>query len=629
MCGIAGIVNFGGREVDISALKRMNDAMAHRGPDGEGLYHVEGIGLAHRRLAIIDPEAGKQPFLNDDGTMVLVYNGEVYNYREIRDDLKTESGFRTRSDTEVVLRGWEKWGVDCLKRFRGMFAFALYDAKRRAVYLVRDRVGIKPLYYSLSSDRLVFCSEFTPLVKSGYIEREIDPEALAHFLRYQYVPTPLSIYKSVRKLEPGCIMRVDVATGETVRQQFWNLRIRSMERSEGEWLDAVNAELDRIVKIYVRSDVPFGCFLSGGNDSSLVGALMARHLNDPVQTFSIGFHERELSELPYAAEASRIIGSRHQERVVTSDLALDVLERLVIHYGEPFSDSSAIPTYYVSREAAEQVKMVLSGDGGDELFAGYDSYQTAFRDLCNPTMGWKDFFGRLLTGRGERRRESGASPPGRAQKKHDLERFVFDTPSLRQILRAHVPLPPPVRPRFDIDDPAPDDVTLFQAQDFKTYLVDDILTKVDRASMANSLEVRVPLLDHKLVELAFSLPLSLKIRPGKRNGELEMKYLLKRSAERFFSPQFLMRKKMGFGIPIIQWTMGEIRPIIEKELTNRANQVFEWVAYDKTQALLKMFYNGNQWLSAKVWSLLILSTWIKKVHNGPDYRPQAVLSDNE
>ncbi len=618
MCGIAGIVNFSGQPVDTSALERMNDAMAHRGPDGAGIYQTLGIGLAHRRLAIIDPEAGGQPFLNDHATMALVYNGEVYNYREIRHALEKEFAFRTKSDTEVVLRAWEKWGPSCLERFQGMFAFAIYDAKRQTLYLVRDRVGIKPLYYYLSAKRLVFCSELTPLLKSGYVERDINSQGLASFLRYQYVPTPLSIYENVHKLEPGYIMQVDVTTGAITKQQYWNLRISLTERSEDEWLDALNRELDSIIKIYVRSDVPFGCFLSGGNDSSLVSAVMAQHLDDPVQTFSIGFDEREVSELPYAAEASRFVGSRHRERVVSSDLALDVLERLVIHYGEPFSDSSAIPTYYVSAEAAERVKMVLSGDGGDELFAGYDSYQTTYRDLSTPSARWRAAlcrcFLRNVMGRGTGRRETTTSAISGAQEKHDSQRFIFDTPSLRRVLLEHIPLPPPVRPRIDIEGPTPDAVTLFQAQDFKTYLVDDILTKVDRASMANSLEVRVPLLDHKLVELAFSLPLPLKIRPSAENGGLETKYLLKRSAQRFFPAQFLMRKKMGFGIPITQWTRGAMRPIIQEELANQGNEIFEWIAYDHTQALLKAFYNGNEWLSPQIWSLLILSLWMKKVH---------------
>jgi asparagine synthase (glutamine-hydrolysing) len=621
MCGIAGIVNFGQQQVDAAALKRMTNALAHRGPDGEGIFHSGGVGLGHRRLAIIDPEAGKQPFFNDDGAMVLVYNGEVYNYREIRDDLKTESVFRTRSDTEVVLHAWEKWGPACLERFRGMFAFALYDARQRAVFLVRDRVGIKPLYYHLSGKRLVFCSEFAPLLESGCVEREIDTDALAHFLRYQYVPTPLSIYKGIRKLEPGYVMRVDVMTGEATAQQFWDLKIRLSERSEDECLEALNAELDSTVRIYVRSDVPFGCFLSGGNDSSLVSALMARQLKAPVQTFSIGFNEREISELPYAAEASRLVGTYHQEKVVSSDLAVDIFEKLVMHYGEPFSDSSAIPTYYVSKEAAGKVKMVLSGDGGDELFAGYDSYQTAFRDL-HPPRNWKAaLFRRLARRIYGGRRYSASFPTGYGQRKHDLQRFVFDAPSLRRILQKHISLPPPIRPSIDTEGTTPDEVTLFQAQDFKTYLVDDVLTKVDRASMANSLEVRVPLLDHKLVELAFSLPLDFKIRPGANNGELETKYLLKKSAERFFPSHFLSRRKMGFGIPIIQWTKNDLRPTIERELGNKANDVFEWIAYDETRMLLKRFYNGDVRLSARIWSLLNLSTWMKNIHNNHSVCP--------
>jgi asparagine synthase (glutamine-hydrolysing) len=618
MCGIAGIIQFDGRPADAEALGRMNGMLAHRGPDGDGFFVQGAVGLAHRRLAIIDPRAGVQPFTNDDRSVVLSYNGEVYNYVELRKELEGEFPFHTQSDTEVVLRAYEKWGIDCLKRFRGMFALAIYDRRNERVYLVRDRVGIKPVFYHNDGRRLLFSSEVASLLASGDVPREVDPAALSGYFRYQYVPAPATIYRGVRKLEPGHYLEIDPRGGRVRDVRYWRLDIKLTERPEGEWIEELEALLRETVKIYVRSDVPFGAFLSGGVDSSLVTALMTECLPSPVRTFTIGFREEKHSEIPYAAQAARILGTEHCERIVSPELAGEILPMLATHFGEPFADSSAIPCYYVSREAAGEVKMVLSGDGGDELFGGYVSYQTTFGDLARERPRLPAVARRLL--------DLGIVPPALRrwaagcdlaahQERHDASRQIFRTSDLRALLAAELAVAPPT-PFEPAVSGSVDPVNWFEAQDFTTYLVDDVLTKVDRTSMANSLEVRVPLLDHKVVELAFRMPLSMKLRTD-ATGALQTKYALKRVASRYFSPAFLARPKQGFGIPVIEWCRGALRPHIEGGLRDRSNPIYQWLRPQYVQDLLDSFYAGQDGLVARLWFLFTFDLWHKHIHRAP------------
>ncbi|MFH0732515.1 MAG: asparagine synthase (glutamine-hydrolyzing) [Candidatus Omnitrophota bacterium] len=588
MCGIAGIVNFDGKVVKRNELDKMNCMLVHRGPDGNGIWQDKCVGLAHSRLAIIDPEFGAQPLCNDSETVIISYNGEVYNYIELREELKAEFDFKTESDTEVVLRSYEKWGIDCLRRFRGMFAFALYNSTKSKLYLVRDRVGIKPLYYYYSPVCAVFCSELLPIISLPYIKRKISHSGLCQYFRYQYIPAPLTIYEDIYKLEPGHYLEIDTITGRRENIKYWDIEAGIAEKTEEKWLDDLNGILDETMRMYVRSDVVFGAFLSGGVDSSLVSALMAKQMKEPVRTFTIGFSEQKHSETPYARKASVFIGSDHYEKIVTPTLAEEMFAKIAQHFGEPFGDSSAIPTYYVSKEAAESVKMVLSGDGGDELFCGYNSYQDTYKNIDEPQ---------------ERHRQL-----------YNAQRQGFDTTMLKELFANDLPVAEGIsfslKTKTDIDP-----VLFFQAQDFKTYLPGDVLTKVDRMSMAHSLEVRVPLLDHKIVEQAFTLPLSLRIR-NNFLGRIKTKYLLKKSAERFYPSSFIERPKQGFGIPIVEWLRGPLQPIIESHLMDARNPIYEWLNFDYVKAMLDDFTRGASGHAARIWYVFVFSLWRKYVHQG-------------
>ncbi|MFO0722387.1 MAG: asparagine synthase (glutamine-hydrolyzing) [Myxococcota bacterium] len=628
MCGIAGIVYLDGRPVDADVLTRMADAMRHRGPDGWGTHLDSNVGLAHRRLAIIDPALGVQPFLS--GPRALTYNGEIYNYLEVKAEL-TGSEFHTNSDTEVLMRAYEARGIECLQAFRGMFAFALLDRPKQRLFLVRDRLGIKPLHIYRDGATLAFASELSALRTLPGFDGTISPSAVGSYFRYQYVPAPDTIYRNVTKLPPASVLTVELDTGRVSERRYWSLPIAPSARPEAELLEELNALLDDTLKIYVRSDVPFGAFLSGGVDSSLVSAVMSKHLSAPLNTYTIGFEEEAHSELPYAREAASIVGSVHHQRVVRGQGLEELLARLTQSFGEPFGDSSAVPTYHVSRAAADDVKMVLSGDGGDELFGGYNSYQALYRELSRDPTG----VGGAIRGLGRRRipgrlleRLATLAPAlrerlplglqklayrwhnQRLQGFHGQFREAFDDAGLEAFLLPSArPGQAPEISGVEMDDDV-DPLSWFQAHDLKTYMVDDVLTKVDRASMACSLEVRVPLLDHKVVEFAFRLPRHLRLREL-GDGSLETKALLKRSAERYFPAPFLARRKQGFGIPIVEWVRGPLRPAIEGALRDPKSPMFQWVRFESMRTMLDEFYAGQDAHVARIWYAMMFERWSK------------------
>lgn len=600
MCGIAGIVEFApGRVADVVRLRAMAVAMAHRGPDGDGFHVADGVGFAHRRLAIIDPNGGQQPLVDRHSKVAITYNGEVYNYIEIRRELGGD--FESECDTEVVLRAWQRWGVELLQRFRGMFAFALHDPAANKVFLVRDRVGIKPHYYKLSGDGVVFASELGAIaaVDDGL---QIDPQSVSLYLRYGYVPAPRTIYRNVFKLDPGHVLTIDIAAGRVEKTRYWQVHSDIRPVAEAEALEELNELLKETIRLYVRSDVPFGAFLSGGVDSSLVTALMREVLGDGVRSYSIGFDDQQYSELPYAAEAAERLHTTHRAEVMHPDLSLDYLQRLAAGFGEPFANSSALPTGLVSELASRDVKMVLSGDGGDELFAGYHSYTAVERRRSQS--GLVPFYRAVSRVAGSGR--VGAFAAARSTDwptEHHRQRNAFDEAERQRLMG----IAAPEDMRDDIPPAKVDPVTWCQERDLVTYLPDDILTKVDRMSMAHSLEVRVPLLDHKLIEFALRLPLALRLR--EENGQFTGKFLLKRAAERFFPRSFLDRPKWGFGIPLQRWLHGPLQPIVRDLLGSPSARSGEYIDRNVVRRMMDDFYAGRPVSPGQIWALLSFDLW--------------------
>ena len=640
MCGIAGIVRLDGGNVDRDRLRAMANAIAHRGPDGDG-FHVDGpVGLAHRRLAIIDLSTGDQPMGNEDGRVQTVFNGEIYNFADLVPALRSAGHeMRTHSDTEVLVHGWEEWGTELPKKLNGMFAFAIWDARKKTLFLTRDRLGVKPLYIYQNDDVLVFASEMGAMLASGYMPREIDMQALDLYLHYQHVPAPLTIYKDVRKLQPGQWLALDVPTGKSRIETYWDLPQREpiTGRSMGSWMEELESLLDDAVKIRLTSDVPFGAFLSGGTDSGLVVAMMSRHLAEPVRTFSIGLSGESTDELPLARFVANRFGTQHEEFRVAPE-GLTLIPKLIRHFGEPFADSSAIPTYYVSQMARQRVKMVLTGDGGDEVFAGYRSYQalagTTADGLPHARMlarrrTWAEWKGELLAlGSRTKRRILGRPYTPRAAAMSWWERYEgsmrhFSLDERRALLGPQAALS--AIDHFPRAFPYPvADSTVAAAQfcDLKSYLPDDICVKVDRMSMANSLEVRSPLLDYRLAQFAFSMPTSLKLPRVSTDGSTG-KYVLKEVASKLLTRAHVYRPKEGFGIPVARWLREDTAGYLRDSLLGDS-PVFSLVDKRTVRQYVEEHRGGRADHSTRVWNLLMLDAWLRHVHAAADLEAEPV-----
>ena len=602
MCGIAGIWNNkSGRPAERERLQAITQALAHRGPDGDGYYFGPGPGLGHRRLSIIDLAGGRQPMSNEDGTVWITFNGEIYNFPELRNGLLSRGHtFRTNSDTEAIVHLYEEYGDRCFERLRGMFALAIWDDRRQRLVLARDRIGIKPLFYGLGDEGIVFGSELKCVVDSGKVALEIDRTALADLFTVFYIPSPKTIYRNAYSLEPGHSL---VVTREGIsKHQYWDLSGEELHLpNQLAYEEQLHGLLQDTVQCHLLSDVPVGAFLSGGVDSTAVVALMAGLIPNPVMTCSIGFPDREYDELPRARTVAQAFHTDHHEQVVASEPA-KVLAELVQYYDQPFPDHSSIPTYYVSRLARERVKVVLSGDGGDENFAGYSRYRRhlflqklrrfvpAFLQsaLGKPMQSWEGVrnghalpqrLGRVLQQVLLGCREGYLDAMTITSRK--LRARILG-PDLERELRGYDPLDS-FRQIYD-HAPFADPLSRIFYLDLKTYLVDDILTKVDRASMANSLEVRVPLLDHKVVEFAHSLPLDLKIRNG------QGKYLLRKVAARHLPAAHLALQKKGFRVPMAAWMRHDLRDWVREAIlpTSGSNNLLDRAgvqqAWDQFQA---------------------------------------------
>jgi asparagine synthase (glutamine-hydrolysing) len=624
MCGIAGILDLRlHRPVDEKLLRSMRETIRHRGPDGEGLHVEPGVGLAHRRLSIIDVSGGRQPIYNEDGSVVVVFNGEIFNYRGLVSELEgLGHAFRTRSDTEVLVHAWEEWGEASVERLNGQFAYALWDRNRRKAFLARDPIGIKPLYYAeLDSGEVLFGSELKALLAHPGLARDIDPEAVEEFFAYGYVAEPRAIFRNVRKLSPGHFLTLD-GKSPLAERQYWDVRFAPEHRDpEPELEEELVARLRKSVEMQLMSEVPLGAFLSGGVDSSAVVAMMAQVSSGAVNTCSIRFGEREFDESGYASEVARRYRTSHWTKTVAPD-DFGLIDRLSSLYDEPFADSSAIPTFRVSELARERVTVALSGDGGDETFAGYRRYRWHVYEervrslvpsaLRAPLFGLlgrvypkADWAPKLL--RAKSTLEALALDPVEGyfhsvsilgdglRRKLFRESFRRELGGYRavDVLRRHARSAP--------EHP----LSRVQYLDFKTYLPGDILTKVDRASMAHSLEVRVPVLDHELVEWAAGLP------PERKLSGREGKCLLKRAMEPYLSRELLYRPKMGFAVPLASWFRGPLRERVRRTLASSV--LLDTGIFDERFLghMVEQHQSGLRDFSAAIWSVLTFEAFCR------------------
>jgi asparagine synthase (glutamine-hydrolysing) len=625
MCGISGMVRWRDRAPSKAQGEKLAKTLHHRGPDESGIWLDGRALLVHNRLSIIDLSTGQQPLVSDDGRYVLVYNGEIYNFKEIRANLKAKGlNFRTNSDTEVVLKSFIAEGPRCLDRFRGMFAFAVWDKQEQSLFLARDRSGIKPLYYFQGHDFFAFSSELQGLLSIEEIPRRIDVQALDLYLHYQYVPAPLTILEGVKKLSPAHLLNVSVNKPDAAPVRYWDVRFKANHsRTEKEWLEQLDSVISDSVRLHLESDVPFGAFLSGGIDSSVVSYHMSRILKEPVKTFTIGFENPDFDESQFARNVASFLKSEHHEKIVSPDLERfgELLNRLVHHYGEPFADSSAIPTYFVSQLARRHVKMVLSGDGGDELFAGYNTYTNILgqtRSQTHKPTGLRALLQKFSAARLPadeliRNAKSPAYPEARRLHSQvyayfrDQERTALYRPDVSKHIAATE-----TDSMFDqifMSHSGEECLSALQHLDFKTYLPGDILKKVDIASMMNSLEVRVPLLDHKVVEFASAVPAELKLYPDS-NGEIEKKYLFKKYASGLFPNGTFDRPKRGFGVPIPHWFSGPLYGYVRDRILNPPKLFSELFNPDYLASLVSdPARAGSE--SARIWAVLFLSEWLE------------------
>jgi asparagine synthase (glutamine-hydrolysing) len=629
LCGFVGIFDpQGTAPIDRLLLERMNRTQRHRGPDGEGMHLAPGIGLAHTRLAIIDLDTGAQPMFNEDGAVVVVYNGEIYNFRDLREELRARGHrFRSASDTEVIVHAWEEWGEACVARLRGMFAFALWDECQKALFLARDRLGIKPLHHATLPDgQLVFASELKALLAHPDLPRRIDPCAVADYLAYGYVPDPKTIYRDVLKLRPGHWVTWRVGEAAPRQQRYWQPRFAARQRlSLRRAAEELLERLEEAVALRLIADVPLGAFLSGGVDSSAVVAMMSRRSAAPVNTCSIGFVERTHDESRFAQEVARAYGTRHHVgHARVQDL--DVIERLPLVYDEPFADSSAIPTLQLSALARQVVTVALSGDGGDELFAGYRRhrwhlYEERIRAAL-PRMIRRPLFGalgalypkldwaprplRLKSTLAELALDPADAYFQSVSIAADAVRKRLYAPELRrdlqgyaaaEMIRGHWRETQGLHPLDQV-----------QHADLMTYLPGDILTKVDRASMAHSLEVRVPLLDHVLVEWATTLPAELRLNP---RGS---KFVLKTALGPYLPSAILRRRKMGFAVPLAAWLRGSLAAPVERALAAPAFADVGLFDLAAVHRLIEQHRSGRSDHGRLIWALFMFAGFLTRVH---------------
>jgi asparagine synthase (glutamine-hydrolysing) len=625
MCGIAGVFYADAQQpVDAEILRAMAATIAHRGPDGEGYWIQPGIGLAHRRLSIIDLAGGDQPIGNEDDSIQVVFNGEIYNYHSLKQQLEQKGHrFRTNSDTEVLVHLYEEFGDQLVHRLRGMFAFALWDQRRERLLLARDRVGIKPLYYYHDQQKLLFGSEIKPLLVWPGVARSIDAEALEEYLAFGVIAGERSIFRQIRKLPPGRVLSISRGSFSPAIYRYWQLRAEpDTSLTTSEWIEKVRAKFLDTVDAHRLSDVPIGAFLSGGLDSSAVTAALVTAGEAGVQTFSIGFAEEGFSELPYARQIAERFDTRHTEQIVTADAAR-CMEDIVTYFDEPFADASALPAMCVARLAREHVKVALSGDGGDEAFGGYARYAHDLKEAALRQLIPSGIRGRIL-GPLSRAWPKADRLPRALRLKTTLTNLSLsaaeaysNTISLSRLPLRRELLHPDVAAQLNGHRPedhitsafgchAGDPLRGMIAADVAFLLPDDFLTKVDRASMAVGLEVRPPLVDHEFLELAAQIPSSLKVRGG------ETKWLFKQVCSGWLPNDVVHRPKQGFDIPVDQWLRGPLRDMFETHVLSSSAKVSNLINVKRVTSVYDQHLRRIGRYGNLLWALLVLGAWAER-----------------
>ncbi|MCF6212482.1 MAG: asparagine synthase (glutamine-hydrolyzing) [Flavobacteriaceae bacterium] len=616
MCGISGIINSDSSKIcDKNILEKVTHAVAHRGPDGYGFWTHNNIGFGHRRLSIIDLKAGNQPMQAFDNKLSITFNGEIYNYLDLKKELQKRGyAFKTNSDTEVILVGYKHWGKAIVNHLRGMFSFAIADMKNREVFIVRDHFGIKPLLYYRGTDFCMFGSEIQQFHKHPQFKKDINVSAMAEYLKYGYIPAPLTIFNNLHKLEPGNYLRLNFEGRILEKTEYYDVKFNPNNKvSYSEWVERVEEAINTSVNYHKIADVSYGSFLSGGIDSSLIASSLAEK-GQKVAAFTMGFANKDFDEVPYAKQVAQMYNLNHHIDYVNMEGMQDIFPKLIQHYGEPFADSSAIPTYYITKKIREYLPVVLSGDGGDEAFGGYYSYQN-FLKILNPNPPkehYKNTLKRLLKYVGK----TYASTPKNPDLKDWINLIAYNNDVQLQKL-----FKPEVYKEIDSNedvfakwykkakDQKLDTYSLASYMDYKTYIHSDILTKVDIAAMMNSLEVRTPLIDVEVVNLMAQIPAKHKISRN-YDGSWQKKKILNSIASKRFGEGFIKRKKQGFTVPLQDWfgkntVFGtEFNTII----TDKKSYIFNYLNFEAVQEL---FLNKQQFNFSQLYLLFNLERWLK------------------
>ena len=625
MCGICGIMDYKGNTVEKELIGKMNSLMVHRGPEDEGIYISKqqskpAVGLGHRRLKIIElSEAGHQPMANEDETIWIVFNGEIYNYHDLRVELESKGhSHKSHSDTETIVHLYEEYGVDCVRHLRGMFSFAIWDKKKEILLLARDRTGEKPLLYTYRNDIFCFASEFMPLLASGLVKKEVNYTAINYYLTFGYIPAPLTIYNNVFKLLPA--HRLILKDKKITIEKYWQIDYsKRINLSEQDASNEILRLLEESVKIRLHSDVPLGAFLSGGIDSSTIVALMSKLSSKKIKTFSIGFEEDGYNELKYAKNIAKRFDTEHSEFIVKPK-TLEILPLLVERFGEPFADSSCIPTYYVSQQTKKHVTVALGGDGGDELFAGYERYQAMIlaetfqrmplirkRLIRSLTTILPDSLNQRNGLRRAKRFIDAAAMP--FQERYLKWVCIFDdklkqeicADNFLQLVNGGEPLG--FLKSFLSCNNSVSLIDSLLFTDTMTYLPNDLLVKVDISSMANSLESRSPFLDHILMEFIAKLAPEYKIKTFTK------KYILKKAVKNLIPKENIYRRKMGFGMPIGKWFRGELKSFLSQTLLSKSSLNRGYFKSDKIKYMVNQHINGQKDYAAQLWTILMLELW--------------------